>query len=57
MKDSISVSYMDFFKHSIIKVDDLIPYELSSRTQSNEQVAQVTNPALCEISLLNLEHY
>ena len=56
MKDSISVSYMDFFKHSIIKVDNLIPYELSSRTQSNEQVAQVTNPALFEIRLLNLEH-
>ena len=48
---------MDFFKHSIVKVDDLIPYALNSRTHSDDQVAQIaasirefgfTNPVLID---------
>jgi len=48
---------MDFFRHSIAKVDALIPYALNSRTHSDEQVAQIaasirefgfTNPVLVD---------
>ena len=48
---------MQFFKHSIAKVDNLIPYALNSRTHSEEQVAQIaasirefgfTNPVLVD---------
>jgi len=48
---------MDFFRHSIAKVDALIPYALYSRTHSDEQVAQIaasirefgfTNPVLVD---------
>ncbi len=50
-------SYMDFFNHAIVKVDDLIPYALNSRTHSYDQVAQIaasirefgfTNPVLVD---------
>ena len=48
---------MDFFKHTILKVDDLIPYALNSRTHSDDQIAQIaasirefgfTNPVLID---------
>ena len=48
---------MQFFKHSIADVDNLIPYALNSRTHSEEQVAQIaasirefgfTNPVLVD---------
>ena len=48
---------MDFFKHTITSVEDLIPYALNSRTHSDEQVAQIaasirefgfTNPVLVD---------
>jgi len=48
---------MSFFKHTITKVDALIPYALNSRTHSEEQVAQIaasirefgfTNPVLVD---------
>ena len=48
---------MDFFKHTIASVSDLIPYALNSRTNSEEQLAQLaasirefgfTNPVLIE---------
>ena len=50
-------SYMDFFNHAIVKVDELIPYALNSRTHSDDQVAQIaasirefgfTNPVLVD---------
>lgn len=50
---------MDFFKHTITSVEDLIPYALNSRTHSDEQVAQLsasirefgfTNPVLIDDS-------
>ena len=41
MKDNIDVHYMDFFKHSILKPYELIPYFLNSRTHSDHQVAQI----------------
>lgn len=48
---------MDFYNHTIAKVDDLIPYALNSRTHSDTQVAQLaasirefgfTNPVLVD---------
>lgn len=48
---------MEFFKHTIARVEDLIPYALNSRTHSDEQVAQIaasirefgfTNPVLID---------
>lgn len=48
---------MSFFKHTITKVDALVPYALNSRTHSDEQVAQIaasirefgfTNPVLVD---------
>lgn len=48
---------MDFYNHTIAKVDDLIPYALNSRTHSETQVAQLaasirefgfTNPVLID---------
>jgi site-specific DNA-methyltransferase (adenine-specific) len=48
---------MQFFKHFIAQVDNLIPYALNSRTHSDEQVAQIaasirefgfTNPVLVD---------
>ena len=48
---------MDFFKHTILKVDDLIPFALNSRTHSDDQIAQIaasirefgfTNPVLID---------
>ena len=48
---------MEFYKHTIATVDDLIPYALNSRTHSDEQVAQLaasirefgfTNPVLID---------
>jgi DNA modification methylase len=48
---------MDFYNHTIAKVDDLIPYALNSRTHSETQVAQLaasirefgfTNPVLVD---------
>jgi len=50
---------MDFFKHTITSVEDLIPYALNSRAHSDEQVAQLsasirefgfTNPVLIDDS-------
>ena len=32
---------MDFFKHTILKVDDLIPFALNSRTHFDDQIAQI----------------
>ena len=34
---------MDFFKHSIVKVDDFIPYALNSGMYSDDQVAQIAS--------------
>ena len=48
---------MDFYNHTVAKVEDLIPYALNSRTHSDEQVAQLaasirefgfTNPVLID---------
>ena len=48
---------MEFYKHTVATVDDLIPYALNSRTHSDEQVAQLaasirefgfTNPVLID---------
>jgi len=48
---------MDFYNHTVAKVEDLIPYALNSRTHSDEQVAQLaasirefgfTNPVLVD---------
>ena len=48
---------MDFYKHTIANVSDLIPYALNSRTNSEEQLAQLaasirefgfTNPVLID---------
>ena len=48
---------MQFFKHSIADVDNLIPYALNSRVHSEDQVAQIaasirefgfTNPILVD---------
>lgn len=48
---------MEFYKHKVAKVEDLIPYALNSRTHSDEQVAQLaasirefgfTNPVLVD---------
>ena len=48
---------MEFYKHTVVTVDDLIPYALNSRTHSDEQVAQLaasirefgfTNPVLID---------
>jgi ParB family transcriptional regulator, chromosome partitioning protein len=48
---------MEFYKHKIVAVEDLIPYALNSRTHSDEQVAQLaasirefgfTNPVLVD---------
>lgn len=48
---------MEFYEHTIAKVDDLIPYALNSRTHSDAQVAQLaasirefgfTNPVLID---------
>lgn len=48
---------MEFYEHTIAKVDDLIPYALNSRTHSDAQVAQLaasikefgfTNPVLVD---------
>jgi len=48
---------MEFYKHTVATVDDLIPYALNSRTHSDEQVAQLaasirefgfTNPILID---------
>ena len=48
---------MQFFKHSIADVDNLIPYALNSRVHSEDQVAQIaasirefgfTNPVLVD---------
>lgn len=48
---------MEFYNHTIAKVDDLIPYALNSRTHSDTQVAQLaasirefgfTNPVLVD---------
>jgi DNA modification methylase len=48
---------MEFYKHKVAKVSDLIPYALNSRTHSDEQVAQLaasirefgfTNPILID---------
>ena len=48
---------MEFYEHRIVKVADLIPYALNSRTHSDEQVAQLaasirefgfTNPVLID---------
>ena len=48
---------MDFYNHTVAKVEDLIPYALNSRTHSDEQVAQIaasirefgfTNPVLVD---------
>ena len=50
---------MEFYKHTVATVDDLIPYALNSRTHSDEQVAQLaasirefgfTNPVLIDES-------
>lgn len=48
---------MEFYNHTVAKVEDLIPYALNSRTHSDEQVAQLaasirefgfTNPVLID---------
>ena len=48
---------MEFYEHKIVRVEDLIPYALNSRTHSDEQVAQLaasirefgfTNPILID---------
>lgn len=48
---------MEFYNHTVAKVEDLIPYALNSRTHSDEQVAQLaasirefgfTNPVLVD---------
>jgi site-specific DNA-methyltransferase (adenine-specific) len=48
---------MEFYKHKIVAVEDLVPYALNSRTHSDEQVAQLaasirefgfTNPILID---------
>jgi DNA modification methylase len=48
---------MEFYNHTVVKVSDLIPYALNSRTHSDEQVAQLaasirefgfTNPVLVD---------
>lgn len=48
---------MEFYKHTVAMVDELIPYALNSRTHSDEQVAQLaasirefgfTNPVLID---------
>ena len=48
---------MEFYEHKIVRVEDLVPYALNSRTHSDEQVAQLaasirefgfTNPILID---------
>lgn len=48
---------MEFYNHTVAKVEDLIPYALNSRTHNDEQVAQLaasirefgfTNPVLVD---------